>query len=607
MWSGPAPRFLETVVSGAGLLWQASGALRSGEESVRSNMTAHGARARIGVFAVSTALTMGITGCSGGGHGAGSAAGHIVPTEASGTVKKQSDGGASAWQPPASTGSPSWTFATDAAFTQAPAEFAHPPRWSQPITLSHTSLAGFGNPILTTGTATTAFGLMADQAKVGMVAVIGNVVAVPSFGAPAETMPSTPPTLSVELLDSTVGKALATVPIPDAIGYYGMDTVTIGGQSAVEVRYEPKPTGANTPQFASILLDKAGNRLWSSAGEQLAGPVTYYNGLVGDQNTGIVHEGGFVERVADPDPLDTRHTKSAVSVLDLTGRTVLTVQTTTPGKPGSTQGLELVGGYAVEASFNASSNPSGVSTPIPIRFTVYDLSHGAKKVATFSQSMDPVALQSGGWRHVLAACGDRLLMQRPQISQSYSAGTTSADLAVLDLATGRIAAPVAVPSDVVGTTLIPELKAISAQDCSAVLVSGTMGVSRKVAVAVDWATGKALWQHLGPATIGTVRPEPSFLPLALHGGVVYGLQNAASVDQATAMGLADGQSRGTSPGLNPVAFTADGAPVFIQYDRGTPPAPISRPTPSTRLNLPPVPVPAPDLYPITVWVGATDG
>ncbi|MEY9912015.1 hypothetical protein ABIA35_008274 [Catenulispora sp. MAP12-49] len=578
---------------------------------MRSNKTGHGAWVRIGVFAVSTAMTIGLTGCSGGGHGhghgSGLAAGHTVPTEAFGTVKTQSDGGASGWRPPASTGSPSWTFAIEATFTQAPAEFAHPPRWSLPITLSRTRLAGFGNPILATGTATTAFDVMADQAKVGMVAVIGNVVAVPSFGAPAGTVPSTPPTLSVELLDSTAGKALATVPIPDAIGYYGMDVVTIGSQSAVEVRYEPKPTGANTPQFASILLDQTGNRLWSSAGEQLAGPATYDNGLVGDQNTGIVHEGGFVERVADPDPLDTRHTKSAVSVLDLTGRTVLTVQNTTPGKPGSTQGLELVGGYAVEASSNASSNPSGVSTPSPIRFTVYDLPHGAKKVATFIQPMDSVAVQSGGWRHVLAACGDRLLMQWPQISQSYSAGTSSADLAVLDLATGRITAPVAVPSDVVGTTLIPALKAISAQDCSTVLVSGTMGVSRKVAVAVDWATGRALWQHLGPATIGTVTPEPSFLPLVLHGDVVYGLQNAISGDQVTALGLADGQLRGTSPGLNPVAFTADGAPVFIQYDHGTPPAPTPRPTPSTRLNLPPVTMPAPDLYPITVWVGATDG
>ena len=68
---------------------------------------------------------------------------------------------------------------------------------------------------------------------------------------------------------------------------------------------------------------------------------------------------------------------------------------------------------------------------------------------------------------------------------------------MLDLATGRITVPVAVASDVVGTTLIPALKAISAQDCSTVLVSGTMEVSRKVAVAVDWATGRALWQHLG--------------------------------------------------------------------------------------------------------------
>ena len=559
---------------------------------MRSNGTAHGARVRIGAFAASAAaLAMGIAGCSGGGH-------------ASGTVKTANATGTTG--SPTPTGPPSWTYATDAAFTQAPAEFAHPPRWSLPVTLSHDRLAGFGNPILAAGTATNAFDLMADQAKVGMIAVIGNVVAVPSFGAPAEPASSTPPTLSVELLDGTAGKTLATVPIPDAIAYYGMDAVTIGGESAVEVRYEPKPTGANAPQFASILLDQAGNRLWSSAGQQLAGPATSYNGLAGDQNTGMVRQGGFVERVADPDPLDTRRTKSVVSVLDLTGRTVLTVPASTPGKPGSAQGVELAGGYAVEASFTASSNPSGVlSPPTPVHLTVYDLTHGAKKVATLTQPMDVQALESGGWGHrILAACGDRLLMQWPQISQSYSAGPSSADLAVLDLATGRLAAPVAVPSDEVGGTLIPALKAISSPDCSTVLVTGTMGVSRQVAVAVDWATGKARWQHLGPATIGTVTPQPSFQPLVLQGGVVYGLQSAASGHQATTLGLADGQARGTSAALNPVAFTADGAPVFIQYDRGTPPAPTPGPTPSSRVNFRPTPVPEPDLYPITVWVGA---
>ena len=37
----------------------------------------------------------------------------------------------------------------------------------------------------------------------------------------------------------------------------------------------------------------------------------------------------------------------------------------------------------------------------------------------------------------------------------------------------------------------------------------------------------------GPATIGTVTPEPSFLPLVLHGGVVYGLQMRKCVSDGT--------------------------------------------------------------------------
>jgi hypothetical protein len=474
--------------------------------------------------------------------------------------------------------------------------------------MSHDGLAGFGNPVLASGALTSAFALMVDQVKVGVVAVIGNEVAVPSFGAPARTASSIRPALSVELLDGKTGKALATVPIPDAVSYYGMDAVTVGGKGAVEVRYEPEPRGADTPQFASILLDQAGNRLWSSAGQQVAGPATHDNGMVGDQNTGFVAEGGFVERVADPDPLDTRRTKAVVSVLDLTGRTELTVPAAAAGKPGSANSLELVGGYAVEASFTALSNPSGVSPLIPARFTVYDLAHGAKKVTTLTQPMDPLASPSGGgWRHVLAACGNRLLMQWPQISQSYTAGPSNAELAVLDLATGRTTAPVAVPSDVVGSTLIPALTATNSPDCSTALVTGTIGVSRRASVAVDWATGQARWQHLGPATIGTVTPQPSFQPLALHGGIVYGLQSATSGNQATALNLADGQPRGTSPALNPVAFTADGAPVFVQYDQGTPPAPTPRSSSSTRSNFPPSAVSAPDLFPMTVWVGATNG
>lgn len=565
---------------------------------MRSNKTAHGARARVGAFAVSAALTVGIAGCSGGGHGSGLAAGHVLPT--------LSVGGASGSQTPTATGSSSGTSATDAEYAQAPAEFAHPPKWSLPVTLSHNGLAGFGNPILPNAVATNAFDLMADQVKVGMIAAIGNVVVVPSFGASADSASSTPLMLSVEFLDGTAGKTLATVPIPDALGYYGMDAVTVGGKNAVEVRYEPKATGANTAQFASILLDQSGTRLWSSAGQQLAGPATSYNGLVGDQNTGFVRQGGFVVRVADPDPLDTRRTKSVVSVLDLSGRTVLTVPNTVPGNPAS-HGVEVLGGYAVESSFTASSNPSGVSKPTPIHFTVFDLAHGATQVATLTQSVDPQVLLTGGWRHVLAACGNRLLMQWPQISQSYSAGTSGADLAVLDLATGRIAAPVAVPSDVVGDTLIPRLGTINSPDCSTVLVTGTMGVSRQVAVAIDWATGKARWQDLGPATNGTVTWEPSFEPLVLQDGVAYGLQRTTSGYQATALGLADGQVRGTSPALNPVAFTAAGAPVFIQYDRGTPPGPTSGPSSSAQSNPTPSTVEASDLYPITVWVGATGG
>jgi len=359
--------------------------------------------------------------------------------------------------------------------------------------------------------------LMSAQAQFGMVALAGGEVAVPAFDGATPT---------VQFLDAKTGKVLATHPLPDAHRFYGMEPVTVGGKADVEVRYADGTTNPDSPgsPFTSLVLDPTGTQVWTSLGQPVAGPLgrAGATGPVGDRNTGLVHDGGYVVRIDDADAGDLLLKKATISVLDLTGRTLLTVPKYTIRNPADPiksiqNNLQVAGGYAVFTTVDIPPTPPGGFPPsasdtfMPVRFTVYDLAHPAKPVANITEPAVP--LRAGpiyGWGVVMATCGSKLLLQWPTISLGASTTGDVANLAVLDAATGRIVSPpIALPTHMDGM-LQSDLRAVTDPNCSAALVAGTVGVTRPTMLAVDWVHGRSLWQQLGTYPPTTPGRRPPF-------------------------------------------------------------------------------------------------
>ncbi len=511
----------------------------------------------------------------------------------------------------------------------APPEFAHPAAWSTSITLSRNELALMargGDP----KAPLTDWALADDQLSTGLTALAGEVVVLPTFTSNG-TEPNATASLTLRFVDVKTGTQVASQPMPDATFFYGMDAVSIGGKPAVEVRYQPKvPAVAGHPtRFTSVVFDTAGKQLWTSAGQQMSGGAAGPDpGLVGDMSSGLVRDGGYLVHRNSPDANDPLQRRGSVSVLDFTGRTLLTVpdfavfNQADPNK-NIRNGLQLIGGYAVVTVVDpAAAAPAAApgEPGIPVRFTVYDLVHGGKKVASVAEpAVDPTT-QLMGWGRVLADCGGKMLLHWP-MTRSGKGGGTNASLAVLDTATGRTSAPITFPTQLSGA-LEASFRAVTDPSCSAVDIAGTFGVADSVALAVNWADGRTLWQQLVSNPPYQPAPHSSMVsPATVHGGTVYGWQqSSAGLPQAASFGLADGKSRGGGFSLMPVAFTSDGSPVFLQIDGAnsatataptTPSAsasPIASPTVSRTVSpTRPAGSPTPDLYSVTVWVGKPTG
>lgn len=555
---------------------------------MRSTRTTGGGSAA-GVVILISALALGLSGCSGSGQkaakpGGGSGSGPgAVPTATGGAVGTTPSGEPTSASP---------SFLTDAATTFVAPEFRHPAAWSAPLAMAAAPFTGFGGMAAGDGVETSRPGvptddgtLMRTQARFGMVAVAGNEVVVPQFGALGSGSPTASP-MTVQFLDAKTGQTIASHPLPDAQQYYGMEPVTVGGKTDVEVRYAPSATAAANGQFTSVLLDPTGAQVWSSAGQPIAGPLsetgsTGPTGLIGQPGTGLVHDGGYVERVDDPSPSDRTLANASIAVLDLTGKTVLSVprssfhNAATPNK-FLANNVQVAGGYAIVTTVVLPPAPADGSAPdpgavVPERFTVYDLAHHAKKTADITEPVGAAATApASGWGAVLATCGSKLLLEWPNMPfRSTPAGTT-ANLAVLDAATGHATSPPITLASSMTSDLQTTLRATTDSSCSAALVSGTVGVVRPALFAVDWTRGQALWQQVGtyPPTPG---PQKLFLPLTVHGGVAWGLRSVGGVLSAAAIGVADGQVRETGFALSPIGFTAGNAPVFLQIDPAAPP------------------------------------
>ena len=116
----------------------------------------------------------------------------------------------------------------------------------------------------------------------------------------------------------------------------------------------------------------------------------------------------------------------------------------------------------------------------------------------------------------------------------------------------------------------------------------------------------------------------------MHDGVAYGLQTVGNEIHAATMSLSDGKIRESGFALSPVAFTAEGAPLFLQIDPNAPPPlqhivtttppgatagrtvivttrpPAAPPASTTPSGAQATPSPS-GQYAMTVWLGSTTG
>jgi hypothetical protein len=111
--------------------------------------------------------------------------------------------------------------------------------------------------------------------------------------------------------------------------------------------------------------------------------------------------------------------------------------------------------------------------------------------------------------------------------------------------------------------------------------------------AVDLAHGTVSWKREGPDI---------FEPLSTHDGILYGLQSSASGQpRLIEVGAADGKTITGGFTVAPLAFTADGTPVFVEARVALPSAAPTRSaatSPSRTTRHPAIP---PDTHWIEVW------
>jgi hypothetical protein len=109
--------------------------------------------------------------------------------------------------------------------------------------------------------------------------------------------------------------------------------------------------------------------------------------------------------------------------------------------------------------------------------------------------------------------------------------------------------------------------------------------------AVDLAHGTVSWKRQGSDVLQ---------PLSAHAGILYGLQFAAAGQpHLIEVRVADGRTAAGGFTTAPLAFTADGTPVFVEATVAPPSPTPTAATPSSRLRRPPNP---PDNRLIQVWV-----
>lgn len=237
---------------------------------------------------------------------------------------------------------------------------------------------------------------------------------------------------------------------------------------------------------------------------------------------------------------------------------------------GTLNVVQLAGGYAVVMH----GGPGKTASAAPhMRFTVYDLSQGAKVVAaptvTFPEGPNlakPEGPNPNPQASVVAACGGKLVLAL--IDASWT-GPSSVRVTMLNIATGRTTPPVDVPS-VSNSRIAGPLRGLADAACTIMLLNGP--IPAPTSIAIDLSKGTLLWQK--PA-LGIADEY-----LSLHDGVIYALRlpTPTTPGRLIAIDAADGAIQGTGYTAVPLAYTADGTPVFAKVPNDLAPA---APSPSS--------------------------
>lgn len=490
--------------------------------------------------------------------------------------------------------------------------------WTANVTWARAGLVQTGVP------ATPAQGIQ-YQPPVGFsqVAVVGDTIVTADIAVQEDKDPEP---VTLQFRNASTGGTLAEVKLA-TWNFGGIRTDVVNGKPAAEVRYIPYPDPSDSgvsdfDRTLSVVFDASGHQLWTSAGQQMTNMLK--PGLL-NLGGGLVSH-GYVLRF-NPGA-NSSHQGGSYDVVDLSGKVAMTVPYHSVYYPTApmespVNSVGLVGGYVVVTHGDKpSATPPPVrgdtppGTPFRIHFTVYDPAQHGKQIAdaleAFKSARNNVYTSAG----VAAVCGSKLLLSWDTGSMLLPAAV---QLSVLDVATGKATPPVSIPitSDMQNALLTTPLTDAA---CSTALVHGTAGRDQ-ITFAVNLAQGTLLWQNadtdhdvsMRDGTISAIRSQS--IPATQAGAWPTLLPG-----RPLAISAADGTARADSPAALPLAYTADGAPVFAAAsDPGkcSPPppaaqtaAPTTSPTPPLRPSAPNQGAytqvkPLPALCAVTVWVGKT--
>jgi hypothetical protein len=443
----------------------------------------------------------------------------------------------------------------------------------------------------------TALQMAEAHIKYGVVATIGDVVVVPSVAA-VPVGGGSSSQLSLRFLNSRTGAVVADRQLPGA-SFEGIRARTVAGKPVVEARYIGSAGAVN------VLFDAAGDQLWTSPAKSLTDPPPP---SVGDMAAGGLFASGY-RLLFTPDPntgSGTWNRGGFYDVLDVADRKVMTIPVNVSidqANPaaGIRNSVSLAGGYAVVAKPERAADPD---TTVTTDLTVYDLAAGAKKVATVSVPTIKPANGDAPARAV-AAIGGKLLVtwmgptQPPAQREFHEGPYQDLFVAVLDAATGRNSTPV--DTGVAPAGLANPPTAFVDPTSSTVVEYGIVptpygvGLAPPIMFAVDLAHGTVTWKKQG---------QDVLQPISAHNGVIYGVQSGpAGQPRFVEVGAVDGKRIVDGFTVAPLAFTADGTPVFVEAKVALASPSPSRSTaplrpPTVRPSLPP------DFHWIEVWAPA---